>query len=110
MEDASLISKPFFSSAKSTEILASLGRGGSVHAHLDAPSGLTVDANIEVDRVGNVRGLLTKDSRKESTDHLELGAATRLLAGAGGGLGANGSESLRDLGANEDNSGEKSGK
>ena len=60
MEDASLVSKSFFSSAESDKVLTGLGRGGSVHAHLDAPSGLTVDANVEVDRVGNVRGLLTK--------------------------------------------------
>ena len=121
MEDASLISKSFFSSAKCAKILTSLGRGGSVHAHLDAPSGLAVDANVKVDRVGNVRSLLSKESRKETTDHLEFGAATRLLAGAGGGddirrankrrgLGANGSESPRHLGANEDNSRKESGK
>ena len=111
MEDASLVSKSFFSSAKSAKVLTGLGRGGSVHAHLDAPSGLTVDANIEIDGVGDVGSLLAKESRENTTDHLELGAGGCNIRRANKrrGLGANGSESLRHLGANEDESGEKSG-
>ena len=107
VEDASLITETLLASAKSLEIFASSGRGGSVHAHLNAPSRLAIDADVEVDRVGNVRSLLAKKSREETTDHLKLGAGAGgrcniSRANEGKRLGANGGERLRHLCTDEE--------
>lgn len=108
MKDASLISKSLLAGAKSTEIFAGLGGGGAIKSHLNAPSGLTINANIEVHSVSNVGSLLTEESRKETTDHPELGAAA--FAGArrcniSQGLGADGGERQRHLHAQDEGGG-----
>ena len=120
MEDTSFVSESFLAGAESPEVFARFWRGATIHAHLNSTSGLAVDANIEVDGVGDVGRLLAEEAREDTTNHLELRAAG---PGAGGGSGdisrakkgrclgdgANGGKCLRHRRADEENGGDEDG-
>ena len=109
MEDTSFVSESFLAGAESTEVFTSLRSCAAIHAHFNSTSGLTVDANIEVDGGGDVGRLLAEETREDTTNHLELGAAAPPGAGGGSGDegrrgdGANGGKRLRHLRADEEN-------
>ena len=108
MEDASFVSESFLAGAESPEVFARFWRCATIHAHLNSTSGLAVDANIEVDGVGDVGRLLAEEAREDASNHLEFAAAGP-GAGGGSGDGADGGKRLRHLRAHEENGGDEGG-
>jgi len=77
MKLAALVAVSGLAGAELFEIVARLGRGGSVQAHFNAACRFAINGNVKVDRVGDLRVLFAKQPLKEAANHVQLARRRR---------------------------------